>query len=92
MARDILSEYGPESASDAPAPALSASQGRSQRDVNNYQRPQGPSNIGDSKSPGLHGNNYGSCGTQGEYDITCETSGSPGLHGNNRGMGTNRKG
>lgn len=93
MPRDILSEYGPESASDAPAPALSASQGRSQRDVMGYQPPQGPSNIGDSKSPGLHGDNCGNCGSQGYYEEERkQTSGSPGLHGTNRGMGTNRKG
>lgn len=29
------------------------------RDVHNYCPPQGPSNIGDGHSPGLHGDNYG---------------------------------
>lgn len=31
-----------------------------------YSRPVGPSNIGDPKSPGLHGTNHGNCGTQGK--------------------------
>lgn len=30
-----------------------------------YSPPQGPSNINDPKSPGLHGDNCGTCGTQG---------------------------
>lgn len=36
------------------------------RDVMNYQPPMGPSNINDPKSPGLHGENCGNCGTQGK--------------------------
>lgn len=31
-----------------------------------YSPPKGPSNIGDPKSPGLHGTNHGVCGTQGK--------------------------
>jgi len=34
------------------------------RDVNKYQPPVGPSNINESKTPGLHGDNCGNCGTQ----------------------------
>lgn len=30
-----------------------------------YSPPVGPSNINDSKSPGIHGTNHGTCGTQG---------------------------
>lgn len=30
-----------------------------------YSPPKGPSNINDSKSPGIHGTNHGPCGTQG---------------------------
>lgn len=37
------------------------------KDVMGYKPPVGPSNINDSKSPGLHGNNHGNCGTQGKY-------------------------
>lgn len=29
-----------------------------------YSPPKGPTNIGDPKSPGLHGSNHGNCGTQ----------------------------
>jgi hypothetical protein len=47
----------------------------------------------DPKSPGLHGDNCGNCGTQGYTgEIHKQTSGSPGIHGTNRGMGTNRRG
>jgi hypothetical protein len=47
----------------------------------------------DPKSPGLHGDNCGNCGTQGYTgEIHKQTSGSPGIHGSNRGMGTNRRG
>ena len=35
------------------------------KDVNKYRPPVGPSNINDSKSPGLHGTNHGNSGTQG---------------------------
>ena len=37
------------------------------KDVNNYQPPQGPSNINEPKTPGLHGENHGNCGTQGRH-------------------------
>ena len=29
-----------------------------------YSPPVGPTNINDPKSPGLHGENHGNCGTQ----------------------------
>jgi hypothetical protein len=32
-----------------------------------YSPPQGPKNINDPKSPGLHGTNHGPCGTQGKH-------------------------
>lgn len=32
-----------------------------------YSPPCGPSNINDPQSPGLHGTNHGTCGTQGRY-------------------------
>lgn len=60
------------------------------RDVMNYNPPKGPTNINDSKSPGIHGNNYDNCGTQQRSSVTAEESGSPGLHGDNHGTGTNR--
>jgi hypothetical protein len=52
------------------------------RDVNNYSPPQGPRNIDDPKSPGLHGENKGN--TNGP-DRGGSHSGSPGLHGVNHG-------
>ncbi len=91
MARGILSEYGPDS-SKPQASRASSGGVKSARGVMNYSPPCGPTNIGDSKGPGLHGDNYGMTGTQGKHDIDCGESGSPGLHGENRDMGTNRKG
>lgn len=64
MAKDILSEYGPDSASNQKPSASNGGQ-MPTRDVRNYCLPVGPSNINDSKSPGLHGTNHGNCGTQG---------------------------
>ena len=92
MPRDILSEYGNDSgAGDKPR----ATNGGVMpvRDVMGYSPPKGPTNIMDSQSPGLHGDNCGNCGTQGyTHEERKQTSGSPGLHGTNRGMGTNRRG
>ena len=31
-----------------------------------YSPPQGPKGISDPQSPGLHGHNHGTCGTQGK--------------------------
>ena len=91
MPRDILSEYGRDSGA---APVARATNGGKMpvRDVHNYSPPKGPSNINDAKSPGLHGTNYGCCGTQGKASLRAGESGSPGLHGSNKGHGTNRKG
>ena len=80
MARDILSEYGPES------PMNQKSRARvggimSDRDVMGYCPPQGPTNINDPKGPGLHGHNCGN--TNQPRDRS--TSGSVGLHGDNQG-------
>lgn len=61
---EILGDYG----RDTPQPqAGRATCGGEMpvRDVNNYQPPVGPSNINDPKSPGLHGTNHGTSGTQG---------------------------
>jgi hypothetical protein len=91
MPRDILSEYGPDRPSHEKARASSGGV-KEARDVMGYQPPQGPTNIGDAKSPGLHGDNYGNCGTQGPEARHPRESGSPGLHGSNKGMGTNRRG
>ena len=63
--------------------------GSSSRDVNNYQPPQGPSNIMDRKSPGLHGSVYRQ-GTQGPTPCDNDETGSPGLHGENKGTDGNQ--
>jgi hypothetical protein len=52
-----------------------------QRDVRNYSPPKGPTNITETKAPGLHGDNYDYCGTQERATVSRETSGSAGLGG-----------
>ena len=51
------------------------------RDVNNYSPPMGPKNIKDGNGPGLHGDNYGCCGSQGSYSTSAQSSGAPGQRG-----------
>lgn len=65
MSRDILSEFGPDSPSDQRPRATNGGQ-QTPKDIP-YSPPVGPSNIGDSKSPGLHGTNHGNNGTQGRH-------------------------
>lgn len=56
----------PESAQ--PQAARATNGGAQQpKDVMNYKPPQGPSNVGDPNSPGLHGTNHGNAGTQGRH-------------------------
>lgn len=89
MARDILSEYGPDSPSHQAARARSG--GVTEAKPLRYSPPQGPIGIG-HEGPGLGGDNHGNCGTQGSYDNPSHESGSPGIGGQNMGMGTNRRG
>jgi len=92
MPRDILSEYGRDSGVGN-RPRATRGGVMEARDVRAYQPPQGPTNINDPQSPGLHGHNCGSGGTQGPYPThTDGNRGSPGLGGKNLGMGTNRRG
>jgi hypothetical protein len=65
MPRDILSEFG----KDSPSPQAPRATNGGQMEVKPipYDPPKGPSNIGDAKTPGLHGTNIGVCGTQGKY-------------------------
>jgi hypothetical protein len=65
MARDILSEYGPDSP-DRQMPRATSGGVKEAKPLA-YDPPKGPSNINDSKSPGLHGSNHGCCGTQSKY-------------------------
>ena len=80
MARDILGEYGAERS----IRSRGSNQGRTQRDVNKYQPPQGPNNINDPKSPSLHGDGQSGmeyCGLQNESGYSPQTSKGPGLGG-----------
>lgn len=62
MSKDILDMFNPSSGEGS-----RASNGGVMpvKDIP-YSPPVGPSHINDSKSPGLHGNNHGNCGTQGK--------------------------
>ena len=59
---DILDEYGKDSGAGQAARATNG--GHCEPKPIPYSPPVGPSNINDSKSPGLHGTNHGNCGTQ----------------------------
>lgn len=89
MARDILSEFGPESRQPQ-APRASGGGQMQPRDVMNYKPPQGPMGMMHS-GPGLGGTNCGNAGTQ-NCNTAPRSSGSPGIGGNNHGAGTNRRG
>lgn len=61
MPRDILNEFGPNSPANQRPRATSG--GVTEAKPLPYSPPVGPSNINDSKSPGLHGTVY-PCGSQ----------------------------
>lgn len=63
MSRDFLGEFGGETMADASRPAGG---GAMEPKPLPYSPPVGPSNINDGRSPGLHGDNCGNCGTQGK--------------------------
>jgi hypothetical protein len=88
--KDILNEYGPDG-SNPQKPRATRGGVMQARDVNAYQPPQGPTSIG-NRGPGLGGDNYGNCGTQGPKAIHKAEGGSVGLHGESKGMGSNRRG
>lgn len=64
MARDILSEYGPDSPSNQKPRATNGGQ-QTPKEMP-YSPPKGPTNINDGRSPGLHGTVH-DCGTQGKH-------------------------
>lgn len=66
MTRDILSGFGPDMPSNQRPSATNGGK-MEPKDVMNYKPPVGPSNINDSKSPGLHGTNHGNCVMQGKH-------------------------
>lgn len=59
---EILGEYGKDTAQPQAAPARSG--GVKEAKSLSYSPPKGPIGIGDPKTPGLHGSNIGTCGTQ----------------------------
>lgn len=63
--KDILRMYGPDSPMDQRAVATNG--GQCDPKPINYSPPVGPKNIGDPKSPGLHGDNHGCCVMQGKH-------------------------
>ena len=63
MPRDILSQYGND-VSKPQAPRATCG-GVTEAKPLPYDPPVGPIGIGDPKSPGLHGTNHGTAGTQG---------------------------
>jgi hypothetical protein len=80
MARDILSEFGPES----PQPQASRLENGGkpgERDVMDYQPPTGPKYIM-RVGVGLRGGtNFGNAGSQGKHSLNAEGSGRPGIGG-----------
>jgi hypothetical protein len=85
MARDILSEYGKDT-SHSQAPRATSGGVTSAKDVHNYQHPCGPTNVGDAKSPGLHGDNHGMA----HRPVATRGSGGPGNHGTVHRSGSQR--
>ena len=87
MPGDILSDYGKD-VPHADKPRATSGGVMPVRDVRGYSPPQGPSNINDAKSPGLHGHNYGT----GQKPIAGGgEGGSPGIHGSNKGVSGSQK-
>lgn len=62
MARDILSEFGPESTSGSRA----TNGGQCDPKDLPYSQPKGPTGQM-QQGPGLHGTNHGNAGTQGKH-------------------------
>lgn len=79
MARDILGGFGPGSSQpQRGGVGCGGVLPGDEKDVMNYQPPQGPKGIMEDKSPGLHGRNAGNTNRPTSVD---GHSGSPGLHG-----------
>jgi hypothetical protein len=62
MAKDFLSEFGPEAKSGA----RPSNGGKIEPKELPYDPPVGPKGIQGNNKPGLGGTNYGNCGTQGK--------------------------
>ena len=81
--RDILSGFGPES--KHPQAARATSGGVTQAKPMNYSPPQGPTNIGDPKGPGLHGDNHSTKQCCVPHSGGGRSGGGPGIGGTNHG-------
>ena len=80
MARDILSEFGPESPQPQ-AERLQSGGDMPERDVLDYQPPQGPKYITRTGVGLRGGTNFGNAGSQGKKAIYAEGAGRPGIGG-----------
>ena len=82
MARDILSEYGPDY--NAPQKPVASDGGRvgSVKNDHDYCPPVGPTRLTDVNGPGLHGGNAGNANKPTAND---GVGGRPGNHGTNHG-------
>lgn len=63
MSKDILDMYNPSGVEGNRA----GNGGQMPVKEIPYSNPVGPKNIGDPKSPGIHGSNHGNNGTQGRH-------------------------
>jgi hypothetical protein len=85
MPRDILSEYGKDSSQPQAARATSGGCTEA-KPISNYKAPVGPTNINDSKSPGIHGDSHGMASCPSPRG----SSGSPGIGGSVHRSGSQR--
>ena len=85
MPRDILSEYGKDSSQPQAARATSGGV-KEAKPISNYKAPAGPTNINDSKSPGIHGDSHGMA----HCPTGASSSGGPGLGGTIHRSGSQR--
>ena len=85
MPRDILSEYGKDSSQPQAARATSGGV-KEAKPISNYCPPQGPTNINDPKSPGIHGDSHGMA----RNPSASRPSGSPGNGGTVHRSGSQR--
>ena len=85
MARDILSDYGPNRASSRRATPCGGYKLEDKRDVNRYAPPQGPKHIMETGVGLRGGTNHGKAGMQGQRSGRTDTGGMARLGGENFG-------
>ena len=84
MPRDILSEYGKD-ISKPQAPRATSGGVTSAKPLS-YSPPQGPTNINDPKSPGIHGSQHGMA----RQPVANRCGGGPGIGGTIHRSGSQR--